>query len=121
MAASDEFPRFWTASSSPGSGGTVSITIPAATGIIRILDSFTFDLMNNNAAFAVFGIVVSSSDGLFSSYVIGQCGASGNSPGGSGGVSLGIATSPGSSLTITTSPGGVASMIPTLLVQGHDI
>lgn len=122
MAASDEFPRFWTATTQTTNPGQALITVPAAPGICRVLDSFTAEMENAGAAVAGLNISVSSSDGLYSGFIIGLLvivGAGGKDE--ASGVSLGLATSPGSSLTVGFNTVAGVGTVQTLIIQGHDI
>lgn len=69
-----DFPRGWTLSELATAGVTASITVPAIPGVVHVLDAFTASLNAQAAAAGAAGpdITLTSSDGTFTGFVLGQ-------------------------------------------------
>lgn len=121
-----DFPRGWTLSSAPAPPAAASITIPALPGIVHVLDGFTAKLFNSNTSFGANNhVLLSSSDGAFSSFVLAllataqPAAATSYQLDSASESGLGLAAGPGASLTISFD-GGAASFYEFLLVHGYD-
>lgn len=114
-----DFPRGWTLSNF-SNGGVATITVAAIAGVTHVLDVFSAVLANYTAAQTGATVTLTSSDGVFTGFVIGRVDAPANSVGSDGASSLGLAAGPGASMTIAFG-GGAANVLETLRIQGHDI
>lgn len=120
MAANDEFPRGWTLISAPAAGNIATITVPAAAGIVRVLDGFDALTFNGSGSATAIGINLTSSDGVYNAYQIGMVVAATASSGLDSATGLNLATGPGSNLTVAWGT-GLASSLEYLRIRGHDI
>ena len=119
-----DFPRGWTLSVD-NAAAAASIVVPAIAGVAHVLDAFDAKLQNTSAALQGSIITLSSSDGVFSGFVLGRLSTS--TPAASSlttdevsGSGLDLAAGPGASLTIAFAS-WTAGMTETLRIQGHDI
>jgi hypothetical protein len=122
-----DFPRGWTLQAYAVNGASPSITVPATPGVVHVLDSYSAKLMNaSTAAGTLSTLLLNSSDGAFSGYVLGIIGASQVTSGSvdvdtAGGSSLDLAAGAGASLTIAFGAISLTNSSEWLLIQGHDI
>ena len=116
-----DFPRGWTLTAF-GVGAAATITVPAIPGVVHVLDSFSAKLTNNGGAAVGDPVQLSSSDGVYSSFQIGQLliSATAESVDTDSASDLDLPAGPGASLTITIPNPGVSNQV-FLRVQGHDI
>jgi hypothetical protein len=117
-----DFPRGWTLTDDNGGSGATAaqVTVPAIAGVVHVLDGFTGIIANNSAAATAPEIILNSSDGTFSGFVLSRLSAQANSENSDSDSGLDLAAGPGASLTISFST-PVANVIEYLRLKGHDI
>ena len=121
MAANDEFPRGWVASSGVASGpATLSLTIPASPGIGHILTNADVTIASIVAQFVFFEVLVTDANGnvqLILPLTI-SAAATGEASGSWTGK---IPAAVSGLLTVALTPNLIANTQGQMVIQGYDI
>ena len=117
-----DFPRGWTLTNFAAAGVAATITAPAIGGVVHVLDSFYFRIVQSTGAAASVELDLTSSDGTFAAYVLTilQLSAVADDIDSDSASGLDLAAGPGASLTVFGSA-AVAGVYQFLRIQGHDI
>lgn len=115
------FPRGWTLSTQAGGGFGATITVPAAPGIVHVLDSLFARIINTGTGASFIPAVrVTTSLGVVLSQLL-VCAATIVTSDEVSFSGLDIPSSAGGTIVIDFNAVGLAGYFETLVVQGHDI
>jgi hypothetical protein len=120
-----DFPRGWTLSAEAPSGQVTTIVVPAVAGVAHVLDAvIAKGVAFAGAAAAVTRVRVSTSDGVFTNFILMRlvtpAVSAGADSAGDSVSELNMAGGQGASMTVAFDV-AVANVIELLVIQGHDI